>query len=148
MAESKIVDTEFMRTLPLRSKPVLLQLDTEYRRELRIELFANDFRPLSRRALATATSRVSVVNPLLLIRVHLRNPRWLLLFRSRRSPDHARSRRSPHPFAFSNCSACCRDVSVNFSPLNMRAISSVCSGAVSARTRVFVRPAASRFSIR
>ena len=40
-----------------------------------MKLFANDFRPLSRPRLAIATSprlRVSVVNPLFLIRIHPR----------------------------------------------------------------------------
>ena len=52
-----------------------------------------------------------------------------------------------HPFALIICSACLREVSVNFAPDSMRATSSVRSSPSMRRTEVFVRPALSRFSI-
>ena len=53
----------------------------------------------------------------------------------------------PHPFVLIICSACFREVSVNFAPLNIRATSSVRSSPLTPRMLVRVRPAESFFSI-
>ena len=52
-----------------------------------------------------------------------------------------------HPFVLIICSACFREVSVNFAPLNIRATSSVRSSPLTARMLVRKRPAESFFSI-
>jgi len=57
------------------------------------------------------------------------------------------SRRNSHALVFSICSACLREVSVSFAPLNMRATSSVRSSPVMRRTAVRVRSEELFFSI-
>ena len=52
-----------------------------------------------------------------------------------------------HPFVLIICSACFREASVNFAPLNIRATSSVRSSPLTPRMLVRVRPAESFFSI-
>ena len=110
-----------------------------------MKLFADDFRQLLVNCVTSPRLRLSAGKALFLTRIHLPTSAVGLAFPI---PAMTRDHGDFYPFAFSNCSACCRDVSVSFSPLSMRAISSVCSAVVSARTSVLVRPAVSRFSIK